>query len=116
LGDPSSQVISEKEAFQPIAALLKAWSVPFDFLRLDQQTRGVTYLFDRSAGVRYGAIPWLADVPSYAGKNLEVLTEAVEQGTSPIVAASRFRGAALSRYWASTIRQSIALPIPFFAG
>ena len=55
-GDPASQVIGEKDAFQPVAALLKAWSVPFDILRLDQQTLGASYLFDRSGAVRYGAM------------------------------------------------------------
>ncbi|MGI8958869.1 MAG: hypothetical protein ACR2IV_03715 [Bryobacteraceae bacterium] len=59
-GDPASQVIqSEKDPFQPVAALLKAWSVPFDILRLDQQTFGAAYLFDRSGRVRYGAVLWL---------------------------------------------------------
>jgi hypothetical protein len=43
-GDPASQVISGNDAFQPVAALLKAWSVPFDILRLDQQNLGVSYL------------------------------------------------------------------------
>jgi len=81
-GDPASQVISEQEAFQHVAALLKAWSVPFDILRQDQQTLGASYLFDRSGAVRCGAILWLTDLPSYAGKNLAVLTEAVQQGTS----------------------------------
>src|SRR2546427_1327693 len=38
----------EKDEFQPVAALLKAWSVPFDILRLDQQHLDATYLFDRS--------------------------------------------------------------------
>src|SRR5579863_1592842 len=75
-GDPASQVISETDAFQPVAALLKAWSVAFDILRLDQQNLGASYLFDRSGAVRYGAIVWLADLPSYAGKNLAALTGA----------------------------------------
>ena len=59
--DPASQVVaSEKDSFQPVAALLKAWSVPFDILRLDQQSPGAGYLFERSGRVRYGAIVWLA--------------------------------------------------------
>src|SRR5579863_9500249 len=96
-GDPASQVIGEKDACQPVAALLKAWSVPFDILRLDQQALGASYLFDRSGAVRYGAILWLADLPSYAGKNLGVLTEAVQQGTCVIAVASRFSDATLER-------------------
>src|SRR5438105_555042 len=73
-GDPASQVIqSEKDPFQPAAALLKAWSVPFDILRLDQQTFGAAYLFDRSGRVRYGTVLWLADASSYERKNVEQL-------------------------------------------
>src|SRR5579863_10502012 len=86
-GDPGSQIITASDAFQPVAALLKAWSVPFDILRLDQQKFGASYLFGRSGAVRYGAILWLADLPSYAGKNLAALTEAVQHGTSIIVAS-----------------------------
>src|ERR1700719_842046 len=96
-GDPASQVISAKDAFQPVAALLKAWSVPFDILRLDQQNLGASYLFERSGAARYGTILWLADLPSYAAKNLAALTEAVQQGTSIIVAASRFTDPALEQ-------------------
>src|SRR5689334_1716181 len=81
-GDPSSQVITEKDAFQPVAALLKAWSVPFDILRLDQQALGASYLFDRSGAPRYGVVLWLADLACYTGKNLSALNEAVQQGTS----------------------------------
>jgi hypothetical protein len=90
-GDPASQVIqSEKDSFQPVAALLKAWSVPFDVLRLDQQTFGAGYLFDRSGRVRYGTVVWLADASSYERKNLEQLAEAVQGGTSVLVIGSRF--------------------------
>jgi hypothetical protein len=90
-GDPASQVIqSEKDPFQPVAALLKAWSVPFDILRLDQQTLGAGYLFDRSGRVRYGTVLWLADASSYERKNLEQLAEAAERGTSLLVIGSRF--------------------------
>jgi hypothetical protein len=90
-GDPASQVIeSEKDSFQPLAALLKAWSVPFDVLRLDQQAFGAGYLFDRSGRVRYGTVVWLADASSYERKTLEQLAEAVQGGTSVLVIGSRF--------------------------
>ena len=66
--DPASQLItSEKDSFQPVAALLKAWSVSFEILRLDQQTLGAAQLFERTGRVRYGAVLWLADISSYAG-------------------------------------------------
>ncbi len=36
--DPASQLVdADQDEFQPVAALLQAWSVPFDILRLDQQ-------------------------------------------------------------------------------
>src|SRR3984893_3823701 len=110
-GDPASQVIGEKDAFQPVAALLKAWSVPFDIFRLDQQTLGASYLFDR-----YGAMLWLADMPSYAGKNLAVLTEAVQQGTSIIVAASRFADPVLERILGLHYKADYRAPDPVLRG
>ena len=46
--DPTSMLVDhEKDDFQPVAALLKAWSVPFDILRLDQQHLDNTYLLER---------------------------------------------------------------------
>src|SRR5881275_1627595 len=59
--DPTSTLVDhEKDDFQPVAALLKAWSVPFDVLRLDQQTLGASYVFERSGRVRYGAVVGVA--------------------------------------------------------
>jgi hypothetical protein len=115
-GDPASQVIGEKDAFQPVAALLKAWSVPFDILRLDQQQLGASYLFDRSGAARYGAILWLADLPSYAGKNLASLTEAVEQGTSIVFAASRFNDPTLERILGLHYKADYRAPDPVVRG
>jgi len=115
-GDPASQVISEKDAFQPVAALLKAWSVPFDILRLDQQNLGASYLFERSGAARYGTILWLADLPSYAAKNLAALTEAVQQGTSIIVAASRFTDPALEQILGIHYKADYRAPNPVLRG
>jgi len=115
-GDPSSQVITEKDAFQPVAALLKAWSVPFDILRLDQQTLGASYLFDRSGAPRYGVVLWLADLPAYTGKNLAVLNEAVQQGTSIIVAASRFADPALEGILGLHYKADYRAPDPVLRG
>jgi hypothetical protein len=114
--DPASQVIGEKDAFQPVAALLKAWSVPFDILRLDQQPLGASYLFDRTGAVRYGAILWLADLPSYAAKNLAILTEAVQQGTSMIAVASRFSDTALERLLGIHYKGDYRAPDPVLRG
>lgn len=96
--DPSSVLVDhEKDAFQPVAALLKAWSVPFDILRLDQQHLDGTYLFRRSRDVRYGVVIWLADSSSYANQNVGSLEEALHAGTSLVVANSRFADPTLER-------------------
>ncbi len=96
--DPASVVVDhERDEFQPVAALLKAWSVPFDILRLDQQHLDASYLFDRSGKVRYGVVIWLADSPSYEGQNLASLEEAAHAGTSLLVVKSRFLDPVLER-------------------
>ncbi len=96
--DPASVLVDhEKDDFQPVAALLKAWSVPFDILRLDQQHLDDSYLFDRGGHVRYGAVVWVADSSSYTAQNLGSLEEAVRAGTSLLVASSRFLDATFER-------------------
>ncbi len=96
--DPASVLVDhEKDDFQPVAALLKAWSVPFDILRLDQQHLDGSYLFDRSGEVRYGVVIWVADSATYAGQNLASLEEAAQAGTSLLVARSRFLDPTLER-------------------
>ena len=88
--DPYGLVVSSaNDKFQPVAALLKGWSVPFDVLRLDQQYLDATYLFRRSGGIRYGALVWLADPSSYHEQNMASLEEAVRAGTGLIVVNSR---------------------------
>ena len=96
--DPASVLVdSEKDEFQPVVALLKAWSLPFDIFRLDQQHLDASYLLDRSAAPRYGLVLWLADSPSYAGQNLASLEESAHAGTSLLVVRSRFLDPALER-------------------
>ena len=90
-GDPYGLLVNSKtDKFQPVAALLKAWSVPFDILRLDQQHLDSSYLFRRSGGIRYGAVIWLADPASYGEQDIASLEEATRAGTSLIVVDSRF--------------------------
>jgi hypothetical protein len=96
--DPASVLVDhEKDEFQPVAALLKAWSVPFDILRLDQQHLNTSHLLDRSGHIRYGAVLWLADLDSYSGQDLSALQDAVQMGTSLIVVHSRFHSPVLER-------------------
>jgi hypothetical protein len=96
--DPAGQLItSEHDSFQPVAALLKAWSVPFEILRLDQQTLGAPRLFERNGTVRYGTVLWLADSSSYADKNVAALGDAAQGGTSVLVLDSRCLDPTLER-------------------
>ncbi len=90
--DPAGIVISKKtDAFQPVAALLQAWSVPYDILRLDQQHLDASYLFDRAGKPRYGTVLWLADADSYAQHDLASLEAAARAGTGIIAVDSRVR-------------------------
>ena len=96
--DPASVVVDhEKDDFQPAAALLKAWSIPFEIFRLDQQHLDDSYLFDREGKIRYGVVVWLADSSSYSNQNLTSLQAAVQAGTSLLVAKSRFLDPALEQ-------------------
>ena len=96
--DPYGLVVSsEADKFQPVAALLKAWSVPFDILRLDQQHVDTSYLFDRSGRIRYGAVVWLADLSSYGQQDFASLEEATRAGTGLIVVDSRFLHSTLAK-------------------
>jgi len=96
--DPYGLVVnSETDKFQPVAALLKAWSVPFDILRSDQQHLDSSYLFLRSGGIRYGAVIWLADPASYGEQDIASLEEATRAGTSLIVVDSRFLDSTLDK-------------------
>jgi hypothetical protein len=111
--DPSSILVDhEKDAFQPVAALLKAWSVPFDILRLDQQHLDATYLFRRSGGVRYGVVIWLADSSSYASQDVAAIEGAVHTGTSLLVAKSRFLDPALERLLGIKFREPYSATDP----
>lgn len=96
--DPAGVLVDhEKDDFQPVAALLKAWSVPFEIFRLDEQRLDATPLFERSGKPRYGAVLWLADLPSYSGQDLAALEEAARAGTSLLVLNSRFLDPGLER-------------------
>jgi hypothetical protein len=96
--DPTSVLVDhDKDNFQPVAALLKAWSIPFDVLRLDQQHLDGTYLFSRSGDIRYGVVIWAADAPSYTDQDTAALAEAVHKGSSLLVAKSRLLDPPLER-------------------
>ena len=102
----------EKDEFQPVAALLKAWSVPFDILRLDQQHLDAIYLFDRSGRIRYGVVIWLADLSDYSKHNLVSLEQAVHAGTSLLVVRSRFLDPALEHILGLKLKESYSATDP----
>ena len=111
--DPASVLVDhEKDDFQPVAALLKAWSIPFDVFRLDQQHLDASHLFDRSGKVRYGVVVWLADASSYEGQNLASLEEAAHAGTSLLVVTSRFLDPALKRLLGLKFKEAYRAPDP----
>jgi len=96
--DPYGLVVSsETDKFQPVAALLKAWSVPFDILQLDQQHLDTSYLFRRMGQIRYGTVIWLADPSSYSQPDFLALEEATRAGTGLVVVGSRFLDATLAK-------------------
>ena len=96
--DPSGLVVNSKtDNFQSVAALLKAWSVPFDVLQLDQQHLDASYLFGRSGSIRYGTVVWVADPSSYGTQDIASLEQATQAGTSLIAFNSRFVDPVLER-------------------
>jgi len=97
-GDPAGVLVDqEKDDFQPVVGLLKAWSVPFDIFRLDQQHLDGSYLFDREERIRYGVVIWLADSASYRDQNLTALEDAARAGTSLLAVNSRCLDPVLER-------------------
>lgn len=79
----------EKDEFQPVAALLKAWAARFDIFRLDQQHFPGSYFVDREERTRFGVEIWLANFASYQDQNLGALEDAPRAGTSLLGINSR---------------------------
>lgn len=114
--DPASVLVDQqKDDFQPVAALLKAWSVPFDILRLDQQHFDGSYLFRRSGTIRYGTVVWLADSPSYPDQDVRSLMTAARGGTSLIVVNSRFLDSSLEDLLGLKFKAFYTGTLPFHA-
>lgn len=111
--DPESFLVDhEKDSFQPVAAMLKAWSVPFDILRLDQQHLDDTYLLSRAGEARYGLVIWLADLPSYKNQDVDSLSDAAQAGTSLLVIKSRFLDPTLERLLGDKFREVYTATTP----
>jgi peptidoglycan/xylan/chitin deacetylase (PgdA/CDA1 family) len=88
--DPARVIVdSAKDDFQPVAAVLKAWSLPFDIARVASDEIDRAKLFDASGKPRYGVIVWTADRdPESAGTS--GVESAVQAGTTLLVVNSRF--------------------------
>lgn len=113
-GDPYGMVVNkDQDKFQPIAALLKAWSIPFDIMRLDQQRLDASYLFDRSGRIRYGAVIWLADSSSYGDQDLDSLEQAADAGTGLIAINSRILDPVLNKLLGIEFKQYYTSNDPF---
>ena len=113
-GDPYGLVVSnEADKFQPVAALLKAWSVPFDILRLDQQHLDASYLFQRTGGIRYGTVIWVADPSSYDKQDFAAFEEATRAGTGLIVINSRFLHPTLAKLLGLKFKEFYGSTEPF---
>ncbi len=112
--DPSGIVVTNgQDRFQPIAALLKSWSIPFDILRLDEQRLDASYMFDRSGRVRYGAVLWLADPTSYSEQDLDALAQAAKHGTGFIAINTRGTNPVLNQLLGLTFKQHYTSTDPF---
>jgi len=89
--DPQSYAIDgrrvKSEDFLDVINMLKAWGIPFDILRLDQQRLQINRFLDGAAKPNYGCMVWMADPAILTGSsaNYETLKQAVyEYGISMI--------------------------------
>ncbi len=76
--DPASYLIDGGGEFQVVASLLKAWNLPFDILRLDQQRLDRYHLIDREGRPLYGTIIFDPDPAGLEGKDLSFLPSLVK--------------------------------------
>jgi hypothetical protein len=77
----------KSEDFLDVINMLKAWGVPFDILRLDQQRLQINRFLDGEAKSNYGCMIWMADPAKLTGysASYETLKRAVnEYGISMI--------------------------------
>jgi hypothetical protein len=93
--DDASFVIDRPSEFQITAALLKTWGLPFDIVRLDQQTFDRYHLLDRDGHSRYGAIIW--DAPEVKGRDIGLLADLNAQGVSVIILGDTIQKAEIAR-------------------
>ena len=89
--DPQSYAIDGRRVksgdFLDVINMLKAWGIPFDILRLDQQRLQINRFLDGAAKPNYGCMIWMADPAILTGSsaNYETLKRAVnEYGISMI--------------------------------
>ncbi len=84
--DPASYLVDGGGEFQVLVSLLKAWGLPFEILRLDQQKFDRYHLLDREGQPRYGTIIWDAGPVGLEGKDLSLLPVLVKEFGTSLVA------------------------------
>ncbi len=75
--------------FMQLVVMLKSWGIPFDIVRLDQQSLDINMLLDPDGNPLHGCVIWAADPHAdLLRQDYGLLTEAVEQHGVNIVALS----------------------------
>ena len=72
-----------------LVVMLKSWGIPFDIVRLDQQSLDINMFLDPDDKPLHGCIIWAADPQAeLLRQDYGVLTEAVEQHGVNVIALS----------------------------
>ncbi|HUU28277.1 MAG TPA: hypothetical protein VM123_10730 [archaeon] len=75
--------------FMQLVVMLKSWGIPFDILRLDQQSLDINHFLGPDNKPSYGCILWAADPQAgLASQDYSVLREAVKTHGISLVALS----------------------------
>lgn len=77
--DPASHLVEGAGEFPMVVSLLKAWGLPFEILRLDQQRMDNYHLLERDGRPRYGTIIWNAGPGGLEGRGIELVGSLVKQ-------------------------------------
>lgn len=83
--DPGSYILEGNNEFRLVAALLKAWGIPFDIRRLDQQRLDAYHLIDREGRSRYGTIIWDARLGEEREAEIEIVEHLIQEQTVNLV-------------------------------
>ncbi|MFB3826589.1 MAG: hypothetical protein ACE15B_07455 [Bryobacteraceae bacterium] len=84
--DPASYVVEGAGEFPMVVSLLKAWNLPFEILRLDQQRLDRYHLLERDGRPRYGAVIWDAGPDHLKDKGIDLIASLVKEHGVGLVA------------------------------